>query len=522
MKKIVVLLLSVLTVVMLCTSCAPPKDSGVGGNSGKTITITFNTDGKVDVPKVEVPVGEAPAIPEAPVVDGFVFAGWYFDAEFENRYFFDYPLEENTTLYAKFYDTSLGEYIVISNVDQLIAINDDPTAKYLLACNINCKGNTLEPIAEFSGELEGNGYKIFNFSYNSDVDALAFIITNNGIIRNLSFDDFSYTVVRDSNCNKVYALVCGNNYGTVENCKAMGGVLKIDYKSGHNPGNTNGTGHFNTDVAGIVAYNGGVVKNCVNYVNYEIKGGAWGAANSYWGGHWNYYSISIMSIGGVVGRNAEGATIFECINYASFDLSYVRTNSLGRNQLKIGGLVGHNEGEIQNCYAQSEYKLSQDEQVSVSSEEDMIGGFVGLNIGKIYNCYCDVDITANQKLYAVGGFVGENRHVSTKESLVSKCFAFGSITVDSALTNCGLFAGLNTGTVWTCNYADTFAFNLKTVAVDEESGEEVETITPVEATCSDGEAMAEAELLSVNYLENTLYFDRMVWLLVEGKLPALR
>ena len=301
----------------------------------------------------------------------------------------------------------------------------------------------------------------------------------------------------------------------------MGGVLKIDYKSGHNPGGVNGTGYFDTDIAGIVAYNGGIVKNCVNYVNYEIKGGAWGA---YYDSLWDkyYYSVNVTSIGGVVGRNAEGASVLECINYANFDLSYVRTNTLGRNELKIGGLVGHNEGEIQNCYAQSEYKLSQDDQTVGDSEQDKIGGFVGLNIGKIYNCYCDVDITANQILYAVGGFVGENRHVSTKESLVSKCFAFGSVTVDSALTNSGLFAGLNTGTVWTCNYADTLAFNLKTVAVDEESGEEVETITPVEATCSDGEAMAEAELLSVNYLENTLYFDRMVWLLVEGKLPALR
>ena len=107
-----------------------------------TYTLTFDTNGMADVPVAHPVVGELPEIPEAPQVEGYVFAGWYFDAEYTTRYFFDYPLTEATTLYAKFYDTTLGEYTVISNVEQLMAIKDDPTAKYLLAWKVPVFGTT--------------------------------------------------------------------------------------------------------------------------------------------------------------------------------------------------------------------------------------------------------------------------------------------------------------------------------------------------------------------------------------------
>ncbi len=536
MKKIVVLLLSILTVVMLCTSCAPPKDSGAStGNSSvkeELITITFNTDSKVEVPAIEVPVGEAPAIPEAPVVDGFVFAGWYFDAEFENRYFFDYPLEENTTLYAKFYDTSLGEYIVISNVDQFIAIKDDTTAKYLLACNINCKGNTLEPITGFSGELEGNGYKIFNFAMNKATDYLSFFIYNRGIIKNVSFDDFVYDVQKGDSTTKHYALISSYNYGTIENCHVLNGEVKL------NVGTTMGQ----TMSFGVIAsFNSGRIEKCTNNAKVTATGWCQGSYGSY------------VFFGGIVGYIEKEGTVKNCIN--SGEISFIikvndwmnfraggvaginkglidASANIGNVNFKcetedryksttsyIGGFVGDNmEGEVKNCYA--DCNLNVDAPINVATGS--IGGFVGLNTQKIHNCYSNVNLNAKCNNYVIGGFVGNDLHEASKQSLITKSFALGSIVINAENTNIGCFAGYNTGDISGGVYAESLAISLKTVAVDEESGEEVETITPVEATCSDGEAMAEAELLSVNYLENTLYFDRMVWLLVEGKLPALR
>ena len=168
MKKAVVLLLIILTMLFTFGACGETQGP-------KTIRISFDTDGKVYVASMKVVLGEVPQIPETPQVEGYVFAGWYFDEELTNRYFFDYALEESATLYAKFYDLTLGEYTVISNIEQLIAIKDAPDAKYLLACDINCKGETLEPITTFSGELDGNSYKVFNFSITKDSENVAFI-----------------------------------------------------------------------------------------------------------------------------------------------------------------------------------------------------------------------------------------------------------------------------------------------------------------------------------------------------------
>ena len=45
---------------------------------------------------------------------------------------------------------------------------------------------------------------------------------------------------------------------------------------------------------------------------------------------------------------------------------------------------------------------------------------------------------------------------------------------------------------------------------------------PESCTNTLGTAKTENELLALDFLENTLYFDRMVWFLVDGKLPELR
>ena len=98
----------------------------------------------------------------------------------------------------------------------------------------------------------------------------------------------------------------------------------------------------------------------------------------------------------------------------------------------------------------------------------------------------------------------------------------GSIIVEQVPANCGYLAGANTGTIQTGVYSDALTISLKTTETNAETGESVEVLTALEPTCAEGEVKAQSELLSVNYLEKTLYFDRMVWLLVEGELPTLR
>ena len=531
-----------------------------------TYTLTFETNGMADVPKMHPVVGELPAIPATPVVDGYVFFGWYIDAELTNRYFFDYPLTEDTTLYAKFYDTTLGEYIVLSNVEQLMAVKDAPDAKYLLACDINCKGETLVPIDEFTGELEGNGYKIHNYSLTEGALNVALIRTNRGTIKNLSFNDFTFDILINGRGEKFYGAVCGINYGTVENCTVFDGIIDVVYGGGSG-------GNYSILVGGLVGHNIGVVTNCKNNTTLDVS--------TTQGGYYNYV---YLRVGGIVGYNDTDAVISNCTNNGNLNVlgttfssgagngaghyylggitaeSYgdvinshcvcdmilsatgpsqsagiyiggaigkdcgSTKNSSAKSNITIksdksnawshiGGFVGNMSGNLENCSAQGMITIDN----SGSGEKNYVGGFAGYTCGKLYNCYSANNITDNTAaIKAIGGFAGYNEKLANMQYVIHKCFSTGSISISGTAENVGKFIGLSTGTERDCAYLDTMTI-INTTVVDG-----VETTETVEPTNTIGNAMAEKDLLSVDFLENTLYFDRMVWFLVEGKLPALR
>ena len=506
-----------------------------------TYTLTFDTNGMADVPASHPVIGELPAIPAAPQVEGYVFAGWYFEPEYTTRFFFDYPLNEATTLYAKFYDTTLGEYTVISNFEQLVAIKDAPDAKYLLACDINCKGETLAPINEFTGEIEGNGYRIYNFSINEDAANVAFIRTNKGTVKNLTFDDFTFDVLYHTNGSSYYGVVCGKNDGTVENCHTTKGVITVGYSMY--------TSSVNVYLGGIVGYNTKIVEGCTNRAtisaSYSASGdGAW---------YYTHNGYMYARTAGVCGYVDSTGKVLDCANFAEIFVIAQSQNGYGYNYIYASGIVAQNAGKVDgsknignidvklvdagymyfcvggavasnsngsvvNSYAKCNINID-DNSDNVDSR---LGGFVGYNSGKLHNCYSAVAIKNNTaKVAYFGGFVGQNELLSGADSLVNKCFAMGSAEIVGTPTNVGAFVGLSTGTIKDAYYADALTIN-RGVTTTDENGETVETIEPVTYTNNIGNAKPESELLALDFLENTLYFDRMVWFLVDGKLPELR
>jgi len=531
MKKLTTVLLILVLALSLCACDLFGKK-----DDGTTHTITFESNGAQEaIAPITVPNGETATIP-IPAKEGCVFAGWYLDAELTERYFFDYPLTEDTTLYAKFYDTTLGEYIVISNVDQLVAIKEDPAAKYLLACNINCQGDTLVPIDEFTGELEGNGYKIFNYTMSENALTVALIRTNRGTVKNLSFSDFTFDIKRDTGSDKAYGVVCGTNYGTVENCVIIDSEIKIVCNG---PGNS-----YSLYVGGIAGNNYGTVSNCKNNAAIRVEttqGGHF--VDSIWD-YWENKSVN-LAIGGLVGKNQADAVLSDGTNNghiyitnttttAGFSYSYVggivgmnegdtlssgstcdiTLTCTGNSEVShLGGGVGDNTGTVKNCSAQGTIINSN----TTGAVDTIVGGFVGYTCGKLYNCYTTCDITDNTAtIKAVGGFAGYNEKKTDMEYIIHKCFSTGSISITGTPENVGKFVGLSTGTEKDCCYLDTVTITKKTVT------EETETVVEVTPTNDIAAAKAESELLSMDFLENTMYFDRMVWFLVEGKLPELR
>ena len=541
MKKLTAALLTLLLALSFC-ACdlifggEDPTEAPTEPPAEYTINFELNGGQNVEgvVSTVTVPDGETAVMP-IPTKEGCVFAGWYLDAELTDRYFFDFPLDEDVTLYAKFYETALGEYIVISNVEQLMTIKDDPAAKYLLACNINCKGNTLTPIDEFTGELEGNGYKIYNYTISENAVNVALIRTNKGTVKNLSFGDFTFDIKRDSGSDKFYGVVCGINYGTVENCVILDSEMKITC-------NVSGAS-YSLYVGGIAGDNYGTVSNCKNnaIINVETKQGGHDGG---WIYGWSSANVNHV-IGGLVGKNDVDAVLNDGTNNGNINITSETTyfgqsygyvgGIVGANDgdilssgsacdfaiiytgahanIRLGGAVGNNTASVENCSAEGNINIDD----TAGTTETLLGGFVGYTCGKLYNCYSTCDITDNTAtIKAIGGFAGYNEKLADREYVIHKCFSTGSISISGTAENVGKFVGLSTGTEKDCCYLDTVTITKTTIV------EEAETTEEVTPTNDSGTAKAESELLSADFLENTMYFDRMVWFLAEGELPKLR
>jgi len=83
---------------------------GFGGGGGvTTYTVKFETDGGSKVASRSVAGNTKLAEPEAPVKEGFEFAGWYTEKEFTNAYDFEARVTKNFTLYAKWIETEANK-----------------------------------------------------------------------------------------------------------------------------------------------------------------------------------------------------------------------------------------------------------------------------------------------------------------------------------------------------------------------------------------------------------------------------
>ena len=510
-----------------------------------TYTITYNLGDKGESFTEPCFYGDIPKIPAAPVIDGYVFTGWYLDAELTDRYFFDYKLERDITLYAKFYDTSLGEYIVISNLEQFKAIKDQPGAKYLLACDINCHGEQLTPITTFSGELEGNGFKIYNFIISETSKQAGIINNNTGIIKNLYVGDYTYNVNATLGSESSFGIIVAKNYGTVDNCHVLEGEINVSASI---------TNEVPIMIGGVIGYNAksggtyGIISNCTNRatINTNINfsrgtggnidvGGIAGRNSSECFNSTNHGTINAHNVtgndrvksyfvGGVVGWNYAESVMKNCANLGEVNHTIELIGILGQPCTYTGGLAGANDGNIYDCYTTGNVTKIEIDNYDYKYETiDYVGGFTGRNLGIIHNSYSTgyVKTMSSLTLY-VGSFVGNNDIASGYQSIIKKCFATGAIEIYDDIetptedVKVGYFAGMNNVTVNDCYYIDSITLTYKTLV------DNVETEKEIEPNCASGTAISEDELFKADFIENSLYFDRTIWFVIEGQLPTLR
>ena len=525
-----------------------------------TYTLSFDTDGGTSITAQEYYVGDIPVKPRNPIKTGHYFIGWYLDEGLTNEYRFDTALNANTTLYAKFLES-----MPIYTAADLKAIKNQPSAKYYLANDINLDGEIWEQISTFSGVLNGEGHKIYNFTMSSTEQTSGFVKTNTGTIENLTLSDFSFTVATDGLTTMEAGALVGKNSGNIKNCHISDAVLSYSYYKSSN------TGKYSYYAGGLVGTNSGTIDGCSITAEIGGEGHMVGGSSSYS----TSYIYGYYFAGGVAGKN--DGSILNTMTNVTMNIksiavalsSYAYTYSY----LNLGGAIGYNQGEVYRCestagiFIEEEqsgthtYRINmsggfvsenngtisescasgtiQDETVNFYvtniggfaacnyetiknsyTDVDMtiqspgniychIGGFISTNEGSIASCYTMSDITTAATAGSLSGFVGE----TVTGSSISKCFNAGNITltVDTDGSKLGYFVGVaNTGATFFKNY-----YNSEMTVERFEGGPVVPGVT------SGAEGTTALTLQSKTLLVDTLSWSEEVWTLRAGEYPCL-
>lgn len=521
-----------------------------------TYTVTYNTDGGTALTAQVYYMGDTPRQATVPSKYGYYFVGWYRDSAHQQVYRFDRPLNADTTLYAYF-----SQMLPLRTADDLLKIKSNPSAKYCLANDIDMEGAAWTGSCAFSGVLDGQGFKIHNFTMTGTGENIGFFTTNSGTIKNITFEDFVFSVEQASAYNA--GTVAGTNSGSIESCNVL------DCSLTYTLARSAESGTVQSFVGGMVGTNNGTLASC------SFQGKLYGkveSRNTYtlgWGS--SRLTMSHLSVGGLVGKNSKGnSVVSSCQSHVVISFSLIATNAGGTaaSRLDAGGAVSLNEGtiteskstisaevtgsgttkkaligglcatnaetgSISSCVAtgsvnipstslneirlggfayynrrggtiKNSYSNVNITTQAAASGYSAIGGFVGDNFGTINNCYSTGNIESACK-DNVAGFVGFNNNSGT----ISKCFSTGSVKLTGDAGSVGYFVGTKeAGSVTNkCYYSNT-------VTVRKGSS----TVTTAN---KDGEVKPLADLQSKAFLMDTLKWSNDIWIIRAGDYPCL-
>ena len=521
-----------------------------------TYTVTYNTDGGTALTAQVYYMGDTPRQATVPSKYGYYFVGWYRDSAHQQVYRFDRPLNADTTLYAYF-----SQMLPLRTADDLLKIKSNPSAKYCLANDIDMEGAAWTGSCAFSGVLDGQGFKIHNFTMTGTGENVGFFTTNSGTIKNITFEDFVFSVEQASAYNA--GTVAGTNSGSIESCNVL------DCSLTYTLARSAESGTVQSYVGGMVGTNGGTLAGS------SFQGKILGTSDAY-NSHTGYYGSSMtndINAGGLAGKNSKEKSVisschsdvelsfavlasgakYEAYSFFNFggaaalnegtiteskSIIAIETASSGGNRFKcirIGGICMSNEaGSISNCMATGSINVpsislsaiciggfvhyekkngtikNSYSNVNITTQANVsgysaIGGFVGDNFGTINNCYTTGNIESACK-DNIAGFVGYNYNGGT----ISKCFSTGNVKLTGDATGTvGYFVGnAAAGSVTNkCYYSNT-------VTVRKGSS----TVTTAN---KDGEVKPLADLQSKAFLMDTLKWSNDIWIIRAGDYPCL-
>lgn len=286
--------------------------------------------------------------------------------------------------------------------------------------------------------------------------------TNNGGLAN-SFSDSAVTVatgvtldkdttalggvVGINNGNVQYVDSLGVTNGGATNSSNIGGIIGINNDnmySGYNESIVSGK----DNVGGIIGenegkyendkWNGGTVANVVNATGVTGTGNKVGGLlgtniGSVENGRNNGTITGNEYVGGLVGSNAQGATLKNLVNDSSAAIT---------GEQYVGGIAGDNAGTITTGNEETDEIVNLINRGTITGQQ-YVGGVAGSNSGTITNANNDVELNVkdkNQTAQYFGGIAGVNT------GTINKATNTADVNADGA-TYVGGIVGENDGTL---------------------------------------------------------------------------
>lgn len=215
----------------------------------------------------------------------------------------------------------------------------------------------------YNGVFNGNGHRIIGLRLSdASADGAAFVgmLGTSGVVENVIFTNL------DIDAGRGTATICAYSQGKLFACTALSG---------------NVTG--SADVAGVCAYNYGVIKKCYNRAT--VRGAE--------------------TVAGICAQNRSGV-LTECENTGEV---------VGVSNASAGGIVCVNEQLIINCKNHGK--------VRSGLPDSGLGGICGQNRSLVYNCLNDGEVEGG--ISAVGGICG--KLLGENKAVLLNCVSTGPV-----------------------------------------------------------------------------------------------
>lgn len=405
--------------------------------------------------------GEILVLPTGePQSGSLTFSGWYDSTEYKRQVTGGIKITADLTVYALFIDSK-----PVRTAADLRAIAQCPNDNYHLTGDINLGSEIWTPIDTFGGTLDGKGYKIHNFALSLTAAQVnfGFVNVNDGTIKNLTLDDFTYNVnivVVDTNAG----VIVGRNNGKISNCAvtnetAIETTAKLSVSKQNQTVNKNAYFKFGV----LAGFNGGEIFGSKSQVKLNVNGRVDNSNGSY-----VQTACLLTKYGGIVAENANSGVIDFCYSDNTYGIhsrcaAYVGSykDVISINNIYVGGIAASNENrgaKITNSFAKvdisNDFEIVKDKAAygdlsrAFCNVFDIVGGVVGFNTADVSSCFATGAINSEtcDATGRIGGVIGEN----TLDGSISNCYGNTTVTSISGVHDAGGFIGQNRGEITNC------------------------------------------------------------------------